>query len=95
MRENPEQRQVGGGTPSGEALQPNGALGDLPSHPQGREGSRDPTLGAAEGMPGGKYLPALTSAAQASGLMDRTCRARLPNRRDAGGHASRGSAGSR
>lgn len=58
MRENPEQRQVGGGTPSGGALQPSGALGELPSHPQGRGGSRDPRLGAAEGMPGGKYLPA-------------------------------------
>lgn len=95
MRENPEQRQVGGGTPSGGALQPNGALGDLPSHSQGRGGSQDPTLGAPEGMPGGKYLPAPTSAAQACRRMDRTCRARLPNCLDAGGHASRGSAGSR
>lgn len=67
MRENPEQKQVGGGAPSGGALQPSGALGDLPSHPQGRGGCRDPTLGAAEGMPGGKYLPAPTSQPKHAG----------------------------
>lgn len=61
MREKPEQRQVGGGTPSGGALQPRGALGALPSHPRGRGGSQTP----GSGMPGGKSLPAHTSAGRA------------------------------
>lgn len=57
MRENPEQRQVGGGTPSGGALQPRGAQGDLPSHPQGRGGPGTPRSGPPRGCPGGDTCP--------------------------------------
>lgn len=41
---------------------PVGCRGTCPLNPQGPGGTQDPTLGATEEMPGGKYLPAPTSS---------------------------------